>query len=143
MMRSLYACLVWIHPRAFRRAFGDQMLCIFDEMTRHGVSASGLALDGVVSLVRQWFLRQGLWRACASIALSALLFVAALRWERAIRPWTPAVDRGGPAALMPLMKMALLSLAVITVVLIAAVGGARHVARTSRRYETLPRSHRR
>jgi hypothetical protein len=32
MIRAVYAALLRVHPRAFRNRFGDEMLCIFDEI---------------------------------------------------------------------------------------------------------------
>jgi hypothetical protein len=35
MMRVLYRLILWLHPPAFRRRFGDQMLSIFEEEGMH------------------------------------------------------------------------------------------------------------
>jgi len=66
MTRSLYRGLVWLHPRAFRREFGDEMLWIFDEASTFG--ASSLFTDGVISLLRQWLLRTRIWTLAAATA---------------------------------------------------------------------------
>ncbi len=55
MLRSVYAALVRLHPPAFRRHFGDEMLSIFDH-TADG-DRFALLLDSVTSLLRQWFFR--------------------------------------------------------------------------------------
>lgn len=55
MIRSLYATLVRLHPRAFRRHFGDEMLSIFDQTADRDRPA--LVGDAVFSLLRQWLLR--------------------------------------------------------------------------------------
>lgn len=59
MKRSLYRGLVWLHPPAFRREFGDEMLWIFDEASIFG--SSSLFADGMISLLRQWMLRTRIW----------------------------------------------------------------------------------
>lgn len=59
MKRSLYRGLVWLHPPAFRREFGDEMLWIFDEAYIFG--SSSLFTDGMISLLRQWMLRTRIW----------------------------------------------------------------------------------
>lgn len=53
MTRRLYILLLWLHPRAFRQRFGDEMLGIFDESDQK----LALMVDGLVSLFRQWTLR--------------------------------------------------------------------------------------
>ncbi|HZU26508.1 MAG TPA: hypothetical protein VFA04_13365 [Bryobacteraceae bacterium] len=69
MITAIYRGLVCLHPRGFRRRFGDEMVCIFEEAAE---SRGRLLADGVASLARQWVLRTGLWRAAVSI-LGALL----------------------------------------------------------------------
>jgi hypothetical protein len=67
MTRTLYRCLVWLHPPAFRRQFAGEMLWIYDETARTG-GVAPLFLDGFVSLERQWFLRSGYWKILAALA---------------------------------------------------------------------------
>ncbi|MBZ5595514.1 MAG: hypothetical protein LAP39_24990 [Acidobacteriia bacterium] len=50
MIRSLYRSLLWLHPPAFRRQYGEEMLWIFEETG----GAVSLVADGFFSLVRQW-----------------------------------------------------------------------------------------
>jgi CubicO group peptidase (beta-lactamase class C family) len=60
MSRALYRGLLYLHPRAFRQRFAEEMLCIFDEAAAtHGVL--GLFADGFVSLMRQWVVRPESW----------------------------------------------------------------------------------
>ena len=81
-MRTLYTCLLLMHPPAFRRRFTAEMLCIFDEAAPYtGVFA--LLFDGVVSLARQWILRSGGWKlavavpgACLQITAGGLIWMA-------------------------------------------------------------------
>jgi uncharacterized membrane protein len=61
MTRTLYRCLVSLHPAAFRLRFEEELLWIFDESS----SASGAAplfYDAVISLLRQWLVRSGMWK---------------------------------------------------------------------------------
>ena len=57
--RSLYRCLLRLHPPSFQREFADEMLWIFDEIAAKQ-STLRLFGDGLVSLVRQWALRGAL-----------------------------------------------------------------------------------
>jgi len=57
MLRSVYATLVQLHPRSFRRRFGDEMLSIFDHTA--GSDLFALVGDAVFSLLRQRLLRPG------------------------------------------------------------------------------------
>jgi hypothetical protein len=85
MVRSLYLCLVSLHPAGFRQRFAEEMLWIFDQ----SAETEGLALliaDAAVSLVRQWLIRSQMWKwALASLAgLIPLLiaFGSFLPWDR-------------------------------------------------------------
>ena len=64
--------LIWLHPPAFRERFGEEMLCIFDE-TAAGGSAQ-LFADAIISLLRQWLVRSGIWKLAVGTALSGLVF---------------------------------------------------------------------
>jgi hypothetical protein len=66
MTRILYRSLLRLHPNAFRRRFGAEMLCIFDEVAAGGETAALLA-DALVSLGRQWLFRSGAWIAIAAL----------------------------------------------------------------------------
>lgn len=68
MTRMLYRWMVCLHPRAFRQEFAADMMWIFDEAsTADGVGP--LFADGLVSLARQWLIREGAWKvAVAAIA---------------------------------------------------------------------------
>jgi len=70
MTRALYATLLWLHPPQFRRRFGGESLCIFDEAGT--LAGWALVADGFVSLLRQWILRSAF-----PIILSAFLAAAA------------------------------------------------------------------
>jgi hypothetical protein len=60
MIRILYAFLLRVHPRAFRMRFGDEMLCIFDEVPAN-TDRTLLLYDVLRSLTVQWLLRSNLW----------------------------------------------------------------------------------
>lgn len=53
MLRYLYRCTLRLHPPAFRRRFGEEMLSIFDHEPGKR-TAFRLILDGIVSASRQW-----------------------------------------------------------------------------------------
>jgi len=61
MLRSLYHCALRLHPPGFRQRFADEMLSIFDH-TAGKSAAVRLLIDALVSLVRQWTLRQEFWQ---------------------------------------------------------------------------------
>ncbi len=67
MTRAIYRSLLWLHPAPFRREFAGEMLWIFDESAQTGGLAP-LFADGIVSLLRQWFLRSGYWKFFAAFA---------------------------------------------------------------------------
>jgi hypothetical protein len=73
MTRLLYRVLIWLHPRAFRERFGEQMLCVFDEGAQSGTAP--FISDGLVSLARQWLVRSGAWRFAIGAGLTALIIV--------------------------------------------------------------------
>jgi len=70
MIRILYAFLLRLHPRPFRRRFGDEMLGIFDEIPVNN-ERTLLLYDALRSLTVQWLLRSNLW-------VFALAFLLAL-----------------------------------------------------------------
>src|SRR5262249_33839385 len=56
LSRSLYRCLVQLHPPAFRQRFAPEMLWIFDEVADRDARIE-LFSDALVSLARQWVVR--------------------------------------------------------------------------------------
>jgi hypothetical protein len=60
MLRPLYRCMLRLHPPGFRKRFADEMLSIFDHTVGTPAPVKLLA-DGLLSLLRQWTLRPGLW----------------------------------------------------------------------------------
>jgi hypothetical protein len=71
MSRTIYRCLLRLHPPSFREQFADEMLWIYDQ----AAASDGLSrffTDGFVSLVRQWLFRRGAWVAPAAIVWGLL-----------------------------------------------------------------------
>lgn len=71
MTRVLYSSLLRLHPPAFRRRFGTEMLWVFDE-ARLSEGALVLLFDLLISVTRQWLLRSGVWKAALALALGAI-----------------------------------------------------------------------
>jgi hypothetical protein len=61
MTRTLYRWLICLHPRAFRLRFEEELLWIFDESS-DASGAAPLLYDVVISLLRQWLMRSGMWK---------------------------------------------------------------------------------
>jgi hypothetical protein len=61
MTRTLYRCLVCLHPPAFRLRFEEELLWIFDESNDLS-GAAPLLYDAAISLLRQWLMRSGMWK---------------------------------------------------------------------------------
>jgi hypothetical protein len=81
MIRFLYRQVLRMHPPAFRKRFSGEMLLIFDE----AVGSEGnfvLLSDCLTSLMRQWFLRSGLWEVILAVACALLGFIALLPLAR-------------------------------------------------------------
>jgi hypothetical protein len=87
--RSVYRCLLWLHPPGFRRQFGGEMLWIFDEAAA-SEGRLGLLFDGMISLLRQWVVGCGAWK------LLAAAFVAALQLMFFVGPMA-GIPEGGAA----------------------------------------------
>lgn len=72
MKRAVYRCLIQLHPLAFRRRFGAEMLWVFDEAAEQG--AFSLFADAILSLSREWFLGTNAWkRVLGAVAALVLL----------------------------------------------------------------------
>ena len=61
MTRALYRSLICLHPPAFRQRFEEELLWIFDESS-DASGAAPLLYDAVISLLRQWLVRSGMWK---------------------------------------------------------------------------------
>jgi hypothetical protein len=107
MMRSLYKCLVQMHPPAFRRQFAGEMLWIFDESGESG--GGSLCFDCLVSLARQWVLRSGSWKLAVAVMGAFVQIVAGgLIW---LTPWqthnSAELQAHGSVAMSGLMQLIL------------------------------------
>ncbi len=86
-MRWLYRILILLHPPAFRKQFGDEMLWIFDQSrSEPGQSLVG---DAMVSVLRQWVVRRAIWIYPTAAAIASLIFSFCSTLAR-IRPALPA-----------------------------------------------------
>lgn len=74
MTRTLYRFLLGMHPASFQQEFSEEMLWIFDQAALHDGIAS-LFLDGLVSVMRQWVMRSGLWKVVIA-GICGFLYVA-------------------------------------------------------------------
>jgi hypothetical protein len=87
MVRSLYRCLVRLHPAPFRVRFEEEMLWVFDEAVGTWGAAS-LVADASSSLLRQWLVRLEIWQwiaaGVAGIVLLLIAFGSFLPWDRAL-----------------------------------------------------------
>ncbi|HEX3877824.1 MAG TPA: hypothetical protein VHW24_12610 [Bryobacteraceae bacterium] len=68
MSRALYSSLIYLHPRSFRRQFGEEMLWIFDESAAASPWRTQPALfgDALLSILRQWIIGCGTWKIAAA-----------------------------------------------------------------------------
>jgi len=93
MFRSLYRCLLGLHPPGFRERFAEEMLSIFDHGTGRA-TAFKLVMDGFVSLARQWALRSEFWHDPAPTEQPASDGVPSFYTLDPFRPRTAAVIHG-------------------------------------------------
>jgi hypothetical protein len=115
MKRSLYRCLLWLHPPAFRQRFAEEMLWIFDETANTG--ATRLLADGLVSLFRQWVVRLGVWRPLAAGAGAAMTLVAGLALQPLLRRGLKAIQADSPQRFFALAALATLVAVSLTLTL--------------------------
>ena len=71
MTRTLYRWLVCLHPPNFRLRFEEELLWIFDESV-DALHPASLVYDAVISLLRQWILRSGMWKWAVGAVAGAL-----------------------------------------------------------------------
>lgn len=88
-MRFVYVLLISLHPPSFRRRFSQEMFWIFEEAA-NSWGASSLFCDAILSLLRQWLLRSGLWKwlvaSLAAVVPLLIAFGSFLPWDRPIHP---------------------------------------------------------
>jgi hypothetical protein len=137
MTRLLYAFFIGLHPPAFRREFGPDMLWIFDE-ARVPEGAFVLLLDLLISLARQWLLRSGAWKlALALIGAAAQVLLGGGAW------WllNSSRNRGAPGPQLSPAISGLLMVVLCTLVMVMVMvsGAAFWVGRLNRRRVAGPR----
>lgn len=131
MTRLLYAFFLGLHPPAFRREFGREMLWIFDE-ARGSEGAFVLLLDLLLSLARQWLLRSGAWKlALALIGAVAQVLLGGGAWWL----FNSSRNRGtpGPQLSPALSDLLLVALCTVGMVIVMVSGAVFWVGRLNRR----------
>ena len=83
--RSLYRCLLRLHPEVFRNEFADEMLWIFDQACAKG-SVAPLFADALVSIARQWILRMPWGKLPAAEPISASAGFGTFAWKNVALP---------------------------------------------------------
>jgi hypothetical protein len=131
MTRHLYATLLRLHPPAFRRQFGREMLWIFAE-ARASEGDFVLLLDLLISITRQWLLRSGAWKlALALIGAAAQVLLGGGAW------WifNSSHNRRAPGLqLSPAMSdLLLVALCTVGLVIVMVSCAASWVGRLNRR----------
>jgi hypothetical protein len=113
MKRSLYRCLLWLHPPAFGRRFADEMLWIFDETAN--TNGIRLLADGLISLFRQWLARAAIWRPLAAAAGGALTLTAGIGLQPLLLRGLDAIQADSPQRFFALAALATLVAVLFTV----------------------------
>jgi len=126
--RALYASLLRVHPPAFRRHFAAEMLWIFDE-ARVSESAFVLLFDVVVSLVRQWFLRAGLWKVATAMLGAAMQVAPALWMGSQPRSWPIRSATGAPIQMEGFVAITMCMIAFVLFMVVASVFWATKLSR--------------
>jgi hypothetical protein len=81
MIRAAYRGLLWLHPPLFYERFAEEMVWIFD--LNPGVSMRvALLFDALVSLLRQWLLRTGIWKFAVGLVVNATLIICSVLLPR-------------------------------------------------------------
>jgi Ca2+-binding EF-hand superfamily protein len=83
MIRRLYCLTLRLHPARFRREFAEEMLWIFDQAATAGRRMRFLG-DGLLSLVRQWALREDYGEAAAEAGAPMFQSIAPLHLRPAV-----------------------------------------------------------
>jgi hypothetical protein len=130
MTRALYASLLRLHPPAFRRKFGREMLWIFDE-ARVSEGAFVPLFDLLISFLRQWLLRSGAWKLLpALIGAVAQVVLGGGAW------WLSSSSRGrwpvGPEVTPAMSEILLVTLVAAGTIVTMVSGVAFWVGRFSR-----------
>jgi hypothetical protein len=110
MLRRIYRCVLGLHPRGFRRRFGDEILSIFDQ-AKGNLPAFRLLTDSILSLIRQWTLRPEFWHEKVGAPAQQAAFDGIPSFCT-LRPFRPR-----PAAVVPglLLSIAVFSLTCVAI----------------------------
>jgi hypothetical protein len=131
MTRALYVSLLKLHPPAFRRQFGGEMLWIFDE-ARLSEGAFVLLLDLLISVTRQWLLRSGVWKVAFALAGAVVQVMAGGAGYYAFH--RHIADKNAAGAMTPLMsELILLTVGSVGIVIVTVSGSTLWVSRFNRR----------
>lgn len=119
MIRALYQLVLLLHPPAFRKRFGDEMMSIFEE-NRSSSLQSALLFDGFSSFLRQWLLRSGSWRLPVALG-AAFLQVFGFAFPRhGHQSWTRNYQALSPE-MQEIFFLILASLGGVTILVVALV----------------------
>jgi hypothetical protein len=132
MTRLLYRGLLRMHPSAFRRQFAPEMLAIFED-TAVTEGAAALLFDAVISLLRQWLLRSGLWKAVVAILGAALQVIPPLWMSTRPRAGHILPTRGVPIQADGLLAVTSFMIFFVAAMIAAVVLWSAHVARIAAR----------
>jgi hypothetical protein len=93
MLRTLYRCVLRLHPSGFRKRFEAEILSIFDH-TSEGWATARLLADGLLSFLRQWTLRPEFWHECATAQQPASDGIPSFCTLAPFRPSASAIIHG-------------------------------------------------
>jgi len=131
MTHVVYKSLLWLHPPAFRRQFAPEMLLIFREAAPDE-GCGALLFDALVSLVRQWFLRSGLWKAAVGGCGAALQLAPSLWMGRRPRTVPILATAAAPLQLDGFVVITGFLIAFVILMVAASVLWATRVSRSSK-----------
>jgi hypothetical protein len=87
MLRTLYRCLIRLHPFSFRVRFQEELLSLFDEAESEW-GTGFLVGDVAVSLVRRWSMNPLLWKwfiaGIGGLLLLVIAFGSFLPWDKPV-----------------------------------------------------------
>jgi len=130
MTRTLYKWLISLHPPQFRGQFGEQMLCIFDETEAN--AQIPLLVDALISVIRQWILRSGVWKWMVALVGALMqMILATLGLLQAMRRVVHAIPllSGGSSERSPPAAVLLLQAGMVTAIIMSEMVLAVSIAR--------------
>lgn len=119
--RLLYRILISCHPSKFRRAFGDEMLWIFDRSVAEQRS-SGIFADALLSVLRQWLLRSGIWKVPVALLGGLIAPILGLELLQAMQVRMSGFSiNSAPTSTRDFVLLAGISLALLSILTVTAV----------------------